>query len=61
MTRLMNATEIMEMIPNRYPICFIDYVDEIIPEKKSLQPKTLRSMKNFSKDISLEIQQCQVF
>ena len=25
----MTATEVMEVIPNRYPIMFIDYVDEI--------------------------------
>ena len=26
MKKVMTATEIMEMIPNRYPICYIDYV-----------------------------------
>ena len=35
----MTATEIMEMIPNRYPICYIDYVDEIIPNERLLQQK----------------------
>ena len=29
MKKVMTATEIMEMIPNRYPICYIDYVDEM--------------------------------
>jgi 3-hydroxyacyl-[acyl-carrier-protein] dehydratase len=26
---IMDAQEIMELIPNRFPICFIDYVDEM--------------------------------
>ncbi len=29
----MTATEVMEVIPNRYPIMFIDYVDEISENK----------------------------
>ncbi len=28
---LLNAQEVMDLIPNRYPICFIDAVDELIP------------------------------
>ena len=29
--KVMDAQEIMDMIPNRYPICYIDYVDELVP------------------------------
>lgn len=29
----MTATEVMEVIPNRYPIMFIDYVDELNEDK----------------------------
>lgn len=36
----MTATEVMEVIPNRYPIMFIDYVDEI-SENKILATKNV--------------------
>ncbi|MGX7200427.1 3-hydroxyacyl-ACP dehydratase FabZ [Enterococcus nangangensis] len=29
MKKVYNAQQIMEIIPNRYPICYIDYVDEL--------------------------------
>lgn len=28
----MDAQAIMDLIPNRYPICYIDYVNELVPE-----------------------------
>ncbi len=31
--KVLNAQEIMEIIPNRYPICYIDYVDELLENK----------------------------
>lgn len=37
----MNAQEIMELIPNRYPICYIDYVDELVPEEKITATKNV--------------------
>ncbi len=30
---VMNAQEIMDLIPNRSPICYVDYVDELVPDK----------------------------
>lgn len=36
----LSATEVMEVIPNRYPIMFIDYVDEI-SENKILATKNV--------------------
>lgn len=33
MTKVMTATEVMEIIPNRFPIMFIDYVDELSENK----------------------------
>lgn len=29
MKKVFTAQEVMEIIPNRYPICYIDYVDEL--------------------------------
>ena len=34
---LLTATQVMEIIPNRYPIFFIDAVDELIPGEKVFQ------------------------
>lgn len=33
MSYVLSATEVMELIPNRYPICYIDYVDTLEPGK----------------------------
>ncbi len=33
MTKVMTAQEVANIIPNRYPILFIDYVDEITENK----------------------------
>lgn len=56
----MTATEVMEVIPNRYPIMFIDYVDEI-SENKILATKTLQLTKKFLMGISLATQLSQAF
>ena len=34
MSYALSATEVMDLIPNRYPICYIDYVDSIDSGKK---------------------------
>ncbi|MBB1096044.1 3-hydroxyacyl-ACP dehydratase FabZ [Limosilactobacillus sp. BG-MG3-A] len=44
---IMTAQEIMELIPNRYPICYIDYVDELIPEKKITATKNVTINESF--------------
>lgn len=38
--KVMDAQEIMDMIPNRYPICYIDYVDELVPGEEITATKT---------------------
>ncbi len=43
----MNAQEIMELIPNRYPICYIDYVDELVPEEKIIATKNVTVNESF--------------
>lgn len=37
----MDAQEIMDLIPNRYPICYIDYVDEIKPGESIVATKNV--------------------
>ena len=43
----MNAQEIMELIPNRYPICYIDYVDKLVPEEKITATKNVTINESF--------------
>ena len=43
----MNAQEIMELIPNRYPISYIDYVDELVPEEKITATKNVTINESF--------------
>ena len=43
----MNAQEIMELIPNRYPICYLDYVDELVPEEKITETKNVTINESF--------------
>ena len=38
---LMTAQEIMDLIPNRYPICYIDYVDTMEPGKSITATKNV--------------------
>ena len=38
---LMTAQEIMDLIPNRYPICYIDYVDAMEPGKSIIATKNV--------------------
>lgn len=58
---ILNATEIMELIPNRYPIYFIDYVDELIPGEHVVATKNVTINEEFFQGHFLETQQCQVF
>lgn len=39
--KIMDAQEIMDLIPNRYPICYIDYVDELIAGQKIVATKNV--------------------
>ncbi len=39
MSYVLSATEVMDLIPNRYPICYIDYVDTLEPGKRLLRQK----------------------
>lgn len=43
----MTAQEIMDLIPNRYPICYIDYVDELVPEEKITATKNVTINESF--------------
>ncbi len=50
---IMTVTDVAELIPNRYPILFIDRVDELVPgEYKLWHVKTWHLTKASSKDIS---------
>ena len=37
----------MELIPNRYPICYIDYVDKLVPEEKITATKNVTINESF--------------
>ncbi|MFR0771753.1 MAG: 3-hydroxyacyl-ACP dehydratase FabZ [Limosilactobacillus pontis] len=37
----MDTQEIMDLIPNRYPICYIDYVDELTPGEEIVATKNV--------------------
>ncbi len=43
----MTAQEIMDLIPNRYPICYIDYVDDMVPEKEITATKNVTINESF--------------
>lgn len=45
----MDAQEIMELIPNRYPICYIDYVEELILGEKVTAVKNVTINESFFK------------
>lgn len=44
---VMTAQEIMDLIPNRYPICYIDYVDELVPEESLVATKNVTINESF--------------
>ncbi|GKS81871.1 3-hydroxyacyl-[acyl-carrier-protein] dehydratase FabZ [Ligilactobacillus pabuli] len=47
--KIMGAQEIMDLIPNRYPICYIDYVDELEPGERILATKNVTINESFFK------------
>lgn len=44
---VMTAQEIMDLIPNRYPICYIDYVDSLIPGSEIVATKNVTINESF--------------
>lgn len=52
MSYVLSATEVMELIPNRYPICYIDYVDTLEPGKKIVATKNVTINEDFSRSLS---------
>ncbi|MEI2353159.1 3-hydroxyacyl-ACP dehydratase FabZ [Pediococcus acidilactici] len=44
---ILNAAEIMGLIPNRYPILFMDYVDELEPGKSIIATKNVTINEEF--------------
>lgn len=45
--KIMDAQEIMDLIPNRYPIIYIDYVDELDPGKRIVATKNVTINESF--------------
>lgn len=45
--KVMDAQEIMDMIPNRYPICYIDYVDELVSGEEITATKNVTINESF--------------
>ena len=45
--RVLTAQEVMEIIPNRYPIFFIDKVEELIPGEKVVAIKNVTINEHF--------------
>ncbi|WP_434737625.1 3-hydroxyacyl-ACP dehydratase FabZ [Limosilactobacillus sp.] len=43
----MTAQEIMDLIPNRYPICYIDYVDSLLPGSEIVATKNVTINESF--------------
>ena len=50
---IMTVTDVAELIPNRYPILYIDRVDELVPGEHVVARKNVTFNESFSKDISL--------
>ena len=44
---IMDTQEIMDLIPNRYPICYIDYVDELTPGEEIVATKNVTINESF--------------
>lgn len=43
----LNTTEIMDLIPNRFPILYIDKVDELVPGEKIVATKNVTINENY--------------
>ena len=59
--KVMDAQEIMDMIPNRYPICYIDYVDELVPGEEITATKNVTINESFFRGHFRIIQSCLEF
>lgn len=44
---VLDAAEIMQLIPNRYPILYMDYVDELTPGESIVATKNVTINENF--------------
>ena len=44
---VMTAQEVMDLIPNRYPICYIDAVDELVADQKVVARKNVTINERF--------------
>lgn len=44
---IMDAQEIMDLIPNRFPICYVDYVDELEPGERIVATKNVTINESF--------------
>ncbi|UQS87435.1 3-hydroxyacyl-ACP dehydratase FabZ [Nicoliella spurrieriana] len=44
---VLDITEIMDLIPNRYPILYIDRVDELVPDEKIVATKNVTINENY--------------
>lgn len=47
MLALMTAQEVMDLIPNRYPICYIDYVGSMVPGESIVATKNVTINESF--------------
>lgn len=47
MKKLMDAQAVMELIPNRYPICYIDYVEDLVLGEKITAVKNVTINESF--------------
>lgn len=52
----MDAQTIMELILNRYPLCYIDYIEELVVGEKVIAVKNVTINEPFFQDIFLKIQ-----
>ncbi len=46
----MDAQAVMELIPNRYPICYIDYVEDLVLGEKITAVKNVTINESFFLD-----------
>ena len=44
---VLTTTEIMDLIPNRYPILYMDYVDEMVPGESLIATKNVTINEQF--------------
>ncbi len=44
---VLQAAEIQQLIPNRFPICYIDQVDELVPDQRIVATKNVTINEDF--------------